>query len=191
MFQASSDHLRRHEIGRASHSFAAAQIRLQQFAPSNRARRRPGHWRGILGQVHHGAQPVEGLRHLIHLVARASLGKIEHSSTKASTQGAIRRMTEVDVAAFHLWADRLRSCHFAAIGDDRHQPGDLVAQRLDHCRAVGLARTHRVSPHAVPFRVPNCPVGAGWREPRFPGGPPRSAIPPTLRTDGATAPAAL
>jgi hypothetical protein len=33
-------------------------------------RRWPRHWRGILGQAHHGEQPVEGLRHLIHLTVR-------------------------------------------------------------------------------------------------------------------------
>ena len=35
------------------------------------ARRGARHWRGILGPAHHGAQPVEGLRHLIHVVVRA------------------------------------------------------------------------------------------------------------------------
>src|ERR1035437_4070087 len=39
--------------------------------PPEAARRRPRHWRGMLRQAHHGAQPVEGLRHLVHLVVCA------------------------------------------------------------------------------------------------------------------------
>jgi hypothetical protein len=38
---------------------------------SSVARRRARLWREILEQAHHGEQPVEGLRHLIHLVVRA------------------------------------------------------------------------------------------------------------------------
>jgi hypothetical protein len=53
-------------------SFATAQIRLQQITPSIRSRPLGGAaLAGNTWVAHHGAQPVEGLRHLTHLLVSA------------------------------------------------------------------------------------------------------------------------
>jgi hypothetical protein len=57
--------VRRRPTGTASK--ATPRIACRSRHPSAVARRGARHWRGILRQAHHGAQPVEGLRHLIRL----------------------------------------------------------------------------------------------------------------------------
>jgi hypothetical protein len=53
-------------------SKATPRIACRSRHPTAVARRGVRHWRGILGQAPRGAQPLEGLRYLIHPIVRPS-----------------------------------------------------------------------------------------------------------------------
>jgi hypothetical protein len=91
------------------------------------------HGRGVLGQAHHGAQPVEGLRHLLHLVVRTpAISPSPAPFSNESNSSSVSSRTSVMAAGSSTGPIPRRLPPVAAeFGDQRdHAGGDAGHQPI-------------------------------------------------------------